>query len=622
MIDLLCFEAKEGLGGGWPDRFWRVYRAVNLRRVARAGRAERGRIALPQSYVAQLPADLPIVPLETCDDRQRAFDNTERFLDGWYDPPDLDYQGFDLGQIVRYKVAVYAGGLHRAVRAVDVAERLLTETAARSVMVVDGVPYLERGLVALAQAQGRRARYLWPVLFRAPLVAAYDALQFRVDYRPDEVTLLGVAPPATPPTLAPADAVAWVIFHNHLRVMVAVLGELRQRGHTTAFVLPRQARRWAAFAALPDWAQVVWIEDLLTGEIAGRLEEAQRRYRALFARYARERFPAYFQHRGVNLWPLVRPGMRLIFERYLPQCVGYLDVARAALTSLQPRVVLGVHTKRAADQCFFGMARRQGIPVALVSTAFKADMARFARFDYGDLNLADLLCVTGEAERQAIQSHLRDPDKAVVVGNPALDHLAAKLDALPPTAACRAEVAQALGIPPARRWVVYTTGYINTFMFAGVLEALTGLPDTHLIVKVHPGESAAFYAARVPAAWRDRVALTHTELDLHRLLRASDAVVSYVSTTLLEAMLLERPVVVVNFSPLENPLPIAVYGLPESHTVEALRANVGRALDDSAWRAELLARQQRFVADYAYRMDGQAAARVADALERVMKRTG
>jgi len=203
MIDLLCFEAKEGLGGGWPDRFWRVYRAVNLRRIARVGRTACGRLALPQSYVAQLPADLPIVPLETCDDRQRAFDDTERFLDGWYDPPDLDYEGFDLGQIVRYKVAVYAGGLHRAVRAVDVAERLLTETAAQSVMVVDGVPYLERGLVALAQAQGRRARYLWPGLFRAPLVAAYDALQFRVDYRPDEVTLLGVAPPAASPTLAP-----------------------------------------------------------------------------------------------------------------------------------------------------------------------------------------------------------------------------------------------------------------------------------------------------------------------------------------------------------------------------------------------------------------------------------
>ena len=611
MTDLLCFEAKEGIGAGWMARLWRAYRELNLRRIARAGAQC---IALPQAYASRLPAGLPVMPLEAFEERERVLDDTERFLDGWYDPAELDYDGFDLGEIVRYKMAVYAGGIQRAIRALDVADRMLSETGARSVACVDGVPYLERGLAALARQRELTVRHLWPWPVRSALAHLYDALRFRIDYRPDEVTLLDVVPPTQPPPLEATDAAAFVIFHNHLRVMIAVLGELHRRGYRVAFILPRQARRWPAFSTMPEWARVVWIEDLLTPEIGARMAQARRRFRALFRRDDRARFPAHFRHLDVGFWPLVRPGVRLIFERYLPQCVGYLEIARRALAGLQPRAVLGVHTKRAADQCFFRMARRQGVPVALVSTAFKADMTRFARFDYGDLNLADLLCVTGEAERRAIGSHLRDPDKAVVVGNPALDHLVAKLDALPPTTACRAEVAQALGIPPARRWVVYTTGYINTFMFAGVLEALTGLPYTHLIVKVHPGESASFYAERIPPALRERVALTHTELDLHRLLRAADAVVSYVSTTILEAMLLERPVVTVNFSPQENPLPLADYGVPEGRTVEGLRAEVARALDDPAWRAELLRRQVRFVADYAYQNDGQAARRVADVI--------
>lgn len=615
MTDLLCFEAKEGLGSGWMARLWRAYREQNLRRVSRAGARH---IALPQAFALQLPDGLPVMPLEACEDRKQVLDDTERFLDGWYDPVELDYDGFDLGQIVRYKMAVYAGGIQRAVRALDVADRLLRETGAQTVACVDGVPYLERGLAALARRRGLDVRYLRPWPLRAALARLYDALQFRIDYRPDEVTLLGVAPPARPPGLEAVDVAAFIIFHNHLRVMIAVLSELHQRGRRVAFILPREARLWPAFSALPEWARVVWIEDLLTPDIVARMEEAQRRFRGLFRRGDRARFPAYFCHLDVSFWPLIRSGVRLIFERYLPQCVGYLEIAQRALAGLQPRVVLGVHTKRAADQCFFRAARRRGIPVVLVSTAFKADMERYTRFDYGDLNLADRLCVTGEAERRAIQSHLHEMDRAVIIGNPALDHLAARMEALPPADECRAEVARALRIDPQRRWVVYTTGYINTFMFAGVLDALTALPDTHLIVKVHPGESASFYADRIPAALRERVAVTHTELDLHRLLRAADAVVSYVSTTILEAMMLERPVVTVNFSPQENPLPLADYGIPEGRTVGELRAEVARVLDDVAWRAELLRRQGRFVEDYAYRNDGQAARRAADVVESLL----
>lgn len=616
VTDLLCFEAKEGLGSGGISRLWRIYRDLNLRRVSRCDALH---VTLPQSYADQLPAGLPVTPLEVYDDLQQVFDDTERFLDGWYDLADLAYDGYDLGEIARYKVAVYTGGIHRAIRALNLADRLLTETGARSVACVDGVPYVERGLAALARTRDLPIRYLWPWPTRAMLATIYDALQYRMGYRIDEVTLLGVKPPACLPVLEPTDVVAFVVFQNHLRVMIAVLEDIRRRGYKATFILPRAARRWASFLALPDWAQVVWFEELLTPEIAARMLDRRHRYRALFRHYSTERFPMHFQHQGVCFWELVRSGMRLTFDRYLPQCVGYLDLARWALAELRPRVVLGVHTKRAVDQCFFRVARRFDIPVALVSTAFKGDMTRFRRFDYGDLNLADLLCVTGDAERRAIQGHLHDLNKAIVVGNPALDHLAAHMEALPSAQVCREESAQTLRIPSNLRWVVYTTGYINTFMFDGLLEALAVLPDIHVIVKVHPGESAAFYSQRVPAIWRDRVTVTHTELDLHRLLRASDVVVSYVSTTLLEAMMLERPVVTVNFSPQENPLSLLAYGVTEGHTVGELRAQVARALDDPAWRDELLQRQQRFVSDYAYRNDGQAARRAVDAIERFMR---
>ena len=47
MADLLCFEAKEGIGAGLVARFWRAYRELNLRRIVRAGARC---IVLPQAY--------------------------------------------------------------------------------------------------------------------------------------------------------------------------------------------------------------------------------------------------------------------------------------------------------------------------------------------------------------------------------------------------------------------------------------------------------------------------------------------------------------------------------------------------------------------------------------------
>jgi len=225
MVDLLCFEAKEGIGAGWVARFWRAYRDLNLRRI---GRASARCIALPQAYALQLPAGLPVVSLETFEERQRVLDDTERFLNGWYNPAELDYDGFDLGEIVRYKMAVYAGGIQRAIRALDMADRMLGDTEARSVVCVDSVPYLERGLAALARQRGLTVRHLWPWPVRSALARLYDALRFRIDYRPDEVTLLGVAPPTQMPRLEAADVAAFVIFHNHLRVMIAVLENYQQ----------------------------------------------------------------------------------------------------------------------------------------------------------------------------------------------------------------------------------------------------------------------------------------------------------------------------------------------------------------------------------------------------------
>jgi hypothetical protein len=181
---------------------------------------------------------------------------------------------------------------------------------------------------------------------------------------------------------------------------------------------------------------------------------------------------------------------------------------------------------------------------------------------------------------------------------------------------------QEIDIPGRERVVLYAT---QPFFWRGVITpeelrqniqamnaAVSDLgPDYRLTVKIHPRESADDYAFCASLEPPVRVI---PRADMTDLIPFAEIFISSSSSTVLLAMMLDRPIVTVNFNQvLHFDFFESIGGTLHVRTYEQLAEALGRIIHDEATRAELAGGRQAALARLA-RFDGHAAERVADLL--------
>jgi hypothetical protein len=135
--------------------------------------------------------------------------------------------------------------------------------------------------------------------------------------------------------------------------------------------------------------------------------------------------------------------------------------------------------------------------------------------------------------------------------------------------------------------------------------------DFRLTVKIHPRESADDYAFCANLQPPVRVI---PRADMTELIAIADIFISSSSSTVLLAMMLDRPIITVNFNQvLHFDFFEALGGTLHVRTYEELAGALERIIQEEATRSELAASRQAALARLA-RFDGHAAERVADLL--------
>jgi hypothetical protein len=149
--------------------------------------------------------------------------------------------------------------------------------------------------------------------------------------------------------------------------------------------------------------------------------------------------------------------------------------------------------------------------------------------------------------------------------------------------------------------------------------ALARRADVELIVKPHPVDRLKI-AQGMLGRFPSLRATVVPDGDLHRLMLSADAVATMWSATALEAVLLEKPVVIVD-SGTDDPLPIVEYGA----AIKAGEPDAVAAALESVFRRSsvdtLAPGRARFTQEFASGNDGQAAERTAAVVLRASMRS-
>jgi len=549
----------------------------------------------------------------------------QHLSDTWFEGLDLEYHGIALGPLLRYKVGGYNVHLHGLCRHAYKAEALLKVYNPRQVVM--GEPALLPAgafLEVLARQKGVRVSALLPGPLRRLSRTMVNWLFYTLGYEKAEVPLFQLHIHPLPEVVQfPVEALFIASMNNYLNPMLPVMRSLKRRRKKVMTIVPHAARRWGNYKALRKVSGIVFAEELLDEKLAAEITAKRREYSRLFRErraWLRERLRL---ENGLDLWPFAAPGMRVVFEHLLPHAVGYIGLAERAFRRFHPRVIVIARQRRTFENAFVAVARRDNIPVAMLIHGHVSSQPIYHFID-GRFDQSDLICSWGEAQKRALVEKGAPPERVLVTGNPQWDRLAPALGDLPPAKVCRKEIAERLRIPTKAFWVTFTSQAASRSFFPAILDAVCRQPEAVLIVKVHPGERVDDYRTMIPAADRERCRVVK-RIDLHTLLRASDVVLTYTSTTNLEALAVGTPLCIVDFA--HNPdkpnrIDLSTYGIPEARDGESLHQVLTRLREDPAWKEEILAGGRRALEDYAHGLDGRATERVVGALLELMQMRG
>jgi len=168
---------------------------------------------------------------------------------------------------------------------------------------------------------------------------------------------------------------------------------------------------------------------------------------------------------------------------------------------------------------------------------------------------------------------------------------------------------------PMAKWGEVAVEDYSRYLTA-VLSAATQMQERLvLLIRPHPAEDDSEYR-RIAAAVAPQASEVVTDWDTQTLLAASDGLITAYSTCATEAIILDRPLLLINPFPVQQGLPYHESGVAqEIHDLAFAAAAIRETFIDGSGRHRLRRARTRFLAEFVGPVDGRAALRVADLIE-------
>lgn len=392
---------------------------------------------------------------------------------------------------------------------------------------------------------------------------------------------------------------------------------------------PRAAyRRRGAAQRLRDWTRLPAADDgpyvhvnrytraAVVREVVRGTREVRRAWKTL------RRSPALvqaFSHRGVTFVDLAEADLAATMLLQLPWAIRCYEEMAAVVAAVRPAVVCLYAESSGWGRAALAACRAAGVPTVAVQHGIVYPKYYSYRHDPDEADCPRPLrtAIFGQAAGRLLRErggYL--PETLVTTGSPKFDDLvrgARERD--------REALRRRLGVGAGERLVVVASRFqairrthqaIGT-AFPALVAAVQSLPGVHAVVKPHPAEAPDPYQAVVRRHEADRVRVLSAGADLAELLHAADVLVTVESLSAVEALVLGRPVVVLN-------MPTHLRELVEHGVALGVAAgeDPAPALRRALFQADVLAglerARARYLSDFAMGVDGRATARIATLL--------
>jgi len=352
--------------------------------------------------------------------------------------------------------------------------------------------------------------------------------------------------------------------------------------------------------------------------VVGEVRRATRRLRAEWRRL--RRLPALqqsFSHRGVLFADLAPADLAGVMLLQLPWAVLAYEQTRAALQATRPALVCLYAESSGWGRAALAASAAEGVP----SLALQHGILYPKYFSYlhdpdeQDCPRPRRTAVFGEAARRfLVEKGGYAPESLVLTGSPKFDELlerAARWDRAALRAGLGVGEGESLLLVASRFRPIRETHHAIGRALPALARAVDGMEGVHCLIKPHPAEPAEPYEQVLRETDARRTRVLPPRAELLELLHAADVLVTVESLSAVEALVLGRPVVV-----LETPNHLRDLVEAGVAVGVAQGADPGGALwsvlCDAETREQLERARERYLSELAMGVDGRAAERILE----------
>jgi CDP-Glycerol:Poly(glycerophosphate) glycerophosphotransferase len=322
-----------------------------------------------------------------------------------------------------------------------------------------------------------------------------------------------------------------------------------------------------------------------------------------------------FSHRGVSFADMAGADLARTMLLQLPWAVRSYAEIEAALAAVRPGVACLYAESSAWGRVAVAACRAAGVPTVAVQHGILYPKYYGYRHeaDEADCPRPDRTAVFGEAaKRLLVKLGGYDPDGLVLTGSPRFDDLLRTAEALD-----REAVRRRLGVGPGERLLVVASRYRGIrethqsigSAFESLVRAVEASGSLRCLVKPHPAERPDAYQERIRERRAVRTQVLPAAASLVELLHAADALVTVESLSAIEALVLGRPVLILN-------MPTNLRGLVDQGMALGVEEGedpgpaLTRMLFDPETRERLARAREFYLSDVALGVDGRATERI------------
>lgn len=343
-------------------------------------------------------------------------------------------------------------------------------------------------------------------------------------------------------------------------------------------------------------------------------------------------FKNLWKYNNRNLYELIKDDLAYYFTQSFPQIIKYTETVKRLLSKEKPDLILLQDEYGGFGKSLIVTGKLRNIPTLAIQHGIihpfhygyihaKNEISQTGSIKSPYCPIPDKIAVYGSYFKRFLTQKTSYPkDSIVITGQPRYDILTK-----PDKIFSKKKVFKRLRINPDKKLIVWTTQSHglskeeNKKLFYAVYKTTKKLSDKiQLVVKLHPREKKV-HMHRDIAKKVGINPIIIKNINIYELLYACDAMITRHSTTATEAVILNKPVIILNLS--GQPDPVAYYTKSNValgvYQEEKLLFAIESVLYDEEIKNKLTANRKKFISEHCYKIDGKATERIVKLIKKM-----